>query len=333
MNEQAVGIDVSKRKLDVCLAREGKFKSKVFPNTEDGHAALHAWLQARGLDSDVPICLEATGPYSERVATALADSGWRVSVVNPARVKGFAQSQLTRNKNDRIDAKLLAIFAQRAELEPWLPPSPALRELRALVERLQALIEMRQQERNRLEAMAQSTPTSVERMVHEHVAWLDRQIAEIESDIDDHIDGHPELKHDAELIRSIPGIGEKTAARILAYLGDVRRFRSAKAAAAFVGVTPRQRQSGTSIRGRTVLCRAGHGAARRSLYMPGLVALRHNPVIMAMAERLRDKGLAPKAIVGASMRRLVHLIYGVVNSGQPFDAKIPLQGLAVQDGI
>lgn len=112
MNEQAVGIDVSKRELDVCLAREGKFKSKVFPNTEDGHTALHAWPQARELDAGVPICLEATGPYSERVATALADSGWRVSVVNPARVKGFAQSQLTRNKNDRIDAKLLAIFAE-----------------------------------------------------------------------------------------------------------------------------------------------------------------------------------------------------------------------------
>ena len=333
MNERAVGIDVSKRKLDVCLVTGNKFKSKVFDNSESGHRALNTWLQDRGLDADVAICMEATGPYSEGVATALADAGWRVSVVNPARVKGFAQSQLTRNKNDRIDAKLVAIFAQRCELEVWTPPSPALRELRALVERLQALTDMRQQELNRLEAMEQSTPGAVARTVHDHVAWLDRQMAQIESDIDDHINGHPELKRDAELIRSIPGIGARTAARILAYLGDLRRFRSAKAAAAFVGVTPKQRQSGTSIRGRTVLCRAGHAAARRSLYMPGLVALRHNPVIMAMAQRLRGKGLAPKAIVGASMRRLVHLIYGVVTSGKPFDAKIPLEGVAVQDGI
>lgn len=113
-------------------------------------------------------------------------------------------------------------------------------------------------------------------------------IGEIESEINDHIDVHPELKHDAELIRSIPGIGEKTAARILAYLGDVRRFRNAKAAAAFVDVTPPQRQAGSSIRGRTALCRAGHAAARRSLYMPGLVALRHNPVIRAVVARLRQ---------------------------------------------
>lgn len=158
MNEQAVGIDVSKRKLDVCAASANRFKSKIFKNTQAGHDALQHWLASRGLDADIPICLEATGLYSEAVATTLADAGWWVSVVNPARVKGFAQSQLTRNKTDRIDAKLLAVFAQRSELPAWRPPSPALRELRALVERLQALIEMRQQELNRLEAMSQSPP-------------------------------------------------------------------------------------------------------------------------------------------------------------------------------
>lgn len=226
------------------------------------------------------------GPYSEGIALALTGEGWFVSVVNPARVKGFAQSQLSRNKNDRVDARLLAMFARSAELERWQPPSPALRELRVLVERLQALIEMRQQELNRLEAMTQSTPTSVARMVQEHIAWLEEQIRRIDSDIGDHIDGHPELRQDAELICSIPGIGERTAARLLAYLGDVRRFRSAKALAAFIGVTPRQRHSGTSLNGRTVLSRAGHAAARRALYMPGLVATRHNPAIIAMKARL-----------------------------------------------
>ena len=170
-------------------------------------------------------------------------------------------------------------------------------------------------------------------MVHEHIDWLSVQIAAIESEIHDHIDSNPDLKRDADLIRSIPGCGPKLAAQFLAYVGDVRRFKSAKALAAFVGVTPRQKQSGSSVNGRTTISRAGHAAARKALYMPDLVAKHHNPVIMAMAKRLEGRGLAPKAIVGASMRRLVHLIYGVIKSGTYFDMQIPMRNLAFQDGI
>jgi transposase len=344
----AVGIDVSKLKLDVCVVDGtkggSKFKYKVVKNTRSGHAELSAWLLQRHLPSDTPVVLEATGPYSEAAATALADGGWRVSVVNPARVKGFAQSQLSRNKTDKADAKLLAIFAQvfaqRADLELWQPPSPAIRELHALVERLQALQDMRQQESNRLEALSQGPSQSdqsrvsrVITMVKDHITWLTAQIADIEAEIHDHIDSNPDLKHDAELIRSIPGCGPKLAAQFLAYVGDVRRFKSAKALASFVGVTPRQKQSGTSVNGRTTISRAGHSAARKALYMPGLVAKHHNPVIMAMAKRLQSRGMAPKAIVGASMRRLVHLIYGVIKSNRTFDMAIPMRGLAFQDGI
>ena len=341
MNEAAVGIDVSKLKLDVCVAIGvavgAKYKYKVVKNTRSGHAELIAWLLQRHLAVDVPVVLEATGPYSEAAATALADAGWSVSVVNPARVKGFAQSQLSRNKTDKADAKLLATFAQRADLELWQPPSPAVRELHALVDRLQALQDMHQQECNRLEALSQFTlegkQSRVIAMVQEHINWLNTQIAEIESEIHDHIDSNPDLKHDADLIRSIPGCGPKLAAQFLAYVGDVRRFKSAKALAAFVGVTPRQKQSGSSVNGRTTISRAGHARARRALYMPGLVAKRYNPVVMAMAKRLESRGMAPKAIVGASMRKLVHLIYGVIKSGTYFDMQIPMRGLAFQDGI
>lgn len=337
MNESAVGIDVSKLKLDVCVVDDTTFRFKVVKNTRSGYAELIAWLVQRKLPADVPVVLEATGAYSEAAATALADAGWRVSVVNPARVKGFAQSQLSRNKTDKADAKLLALFGQRADLELWQPASPAVRELHALVERVQALQDMRQQESNRLEALSQGTPqgktSRVIAMVKDHVKWLTAQIASIESEIQDHIDSNPGLKHDAELIRSIPGCGPKLAAQFLAYVGDVRRFKNAKALAAFVGVTPRQKQSGTSIDGRTTISRAGHRAARKALYMPGLVAKHHNPVIVAMAKRLQSRGMAPKAIIGASMRRLVHLIYGVITSGKRFDMEIPLRGLAFQDGI
>lgn len=333
MNEHAVGIDVSKKKLDVCVALGSKARTKVFQNTASGHALLLQWLAERELSESAPVVLEATGPYSEAVATTLADNGWYVSIVNPARVKGFGQSQLTRNKTDKADAKLLALFAQRSELTRWEAPSLAARELRALIDRLQALQEMRQQERNRLEALSQGIASNVKAMVEEHIDWLNHQIHAIEKDINDHIDGNPELKKDAELIRSIPGCGVKFAAQFLAYIGDARRFKNAKALAAFVGVTPRQRVSGTSVKGRTMISRAGHTAARKCLYMPGLVAKRHNPVIAAMAKRLEARGMAPKAIVGASMRRLAHIIYGVLKSGTSFNADIPMRGLAFQDGI
>lgn len=155
MNEHAVGIDVAKRKLDICVASGAKIKSKALKNTATGHAELIRWLLQRDLPADTPVVLEATGPYSEAVAIALSETRWAVSVVNPARVAGFAQSELSRNKADQADAKLLARFAQRAKLDIGEPPSFAVRELRALVDRPQALIDRRQQELNRLEALAQ----------------------------------------------------------------------------------------------------------------------------------------------------------------------------------
>jgi len=187
---------------------------------------------------------------------------------------------------------------------------------------------MHQQERNRLEAHQAGGQVQLVKAVQVHLDWLDRQIAEPERDITDHIDRHPDLKRDAELLRSIPGIGDITVAKVLAYAGDVRRFASAKVLAAFIGVTPHQRLSGSSVKGRT-----GHADLRRALYMPGLVARHHNPALKVFGDRLSAAGLAPKAVVGTVMRKLAHLIYGVIKSGQPFDANRASARVAFQDGI
>ena len=277
--------------------------------------------------------MTATGPYSEQVALALVSYGWIISVVNPARIKGFAQSDLVRNKTDQADAALLARFCAAMRPSVWTPPSPAYRQLRAMVERLQALKDMRQQEANRLEAHHASGETTVLPNIASHIAWLAKEIAELQRTISDHIDGHPELKQDADLIASIPGIGDVTVAKVLAYAGDIRRFANGKALAAFIGVSPRQRQSGSSVKGRTMISRTGHADLRQALYMPGMVALRHNTVLQAFGERMKANGLVPKAVIGAAMRKLVHIIYGVVKSGRPFDANFANRGLAIQDGI
>jgi transposase len=339
-----VGIDVAKRKLDVALLDErDKVKSRVFPNDAGGHAALLKWLGERGAtQQDTHVCLEATGPYSEAPALALADAGWRVSVVNPAQPKKFAESILLRNKTDRTDANLLARFCQKLQPAPWQPPSPQHRKLRALVDRLQALKDMRQQESNRLEAIAD---VSARKSIEEHLVWLDARISELEQQIDDHIDpggsnaggaadaDASKLKQDAELIASIPGLGRTTAAKILAYLGDLRRFESAKALAAFVGVTPQRAESGSSLQGRSRISRIGHAHVRQALFMPALVACRYNPVIKAFRDRLTAAGKPKKAAVIAAMHKLLHIIYGVVRSGQPFDPNYRRLALDAQDSI
>lgn len=328
-----VGIDVAKSKLDVAMLDErGKLRSHVFANDAKGHVALMAWLNQRcGSPQHIRVCMEATGCYSEALAISLVDAGWCVSVVNPARIKGFGQGELLRNKTDRADAALLARFGQAMRPEPWVAPSLEVRQLRALVDRLHNLKEMHQQEANRLEAAMNQT--GMRESIESHMQWLQADIKQLERQIDDHIDGHPQLRADAKLITSIPGVGNTTAAKVMAYLGDVRRFKNAKALAAFIGVTPRLRHSGTSVRGRSMISRSGHAAMRHALYMPALVALKHNPIIKIFAERLKTGGMAPKAVVAACMHKLAHLIYGILKSGTEFNANFMVARLDSQDGI
>ena len=328
-----LGIDVAKLKLDVArLNVKGKLKAKVFTNDAAGHRALMAWLIERGADpAACHVCMEATGPYSEASAIALADAGWSVSVVNPLRVKGFSQSELQRNKTDSADAGLLARFCQLHMPDLWRAPSLPVRQLRALVDRLQVLKDMTQAEGNRLQVHANNAV--LKGSIQTHLDWLEDCMKALQKQIADHIEGHPELARDAALLASIPGLGVVTIARVLGYLGDVRRFDSAKALAAFLGVTPRRKESGTSLKGRSCFSRAGHGEMRRALYMPALVALRHNPLVKTFGERVRQTGLAPKAVVGACMHKLAMLIYGVLRSGLLFDVNFEARKLAIQDGI
>lgn len=329
-----VGIDVSKKKLDIALLVDGKIKTKVLDNSSEGHQSLLEWLSKTKLPlAALHVCLEATGVYSEPVALALHQAGAVVSLVNPACIKGFGQSENIRNKNDVIDASLIARYCAAMKPQPWTPPPLEQRQLRAWTQRIQTLKDIRQQEENRLEALSVSGMEGVAQHVKQLIAWLSAEIEKLEDDINDHIDRHPGLRHDAELLASIPGVGMTTVARILGQLGDIRRFESAKAFAAFLGVTPRQRRSGSSVRGRTVICRTGNVALRAALYMPSLVARRHNPILRQFAERLAMNGMAKKAVIGAVMHKLAHLIYGVIHNDKPFDPNFLTKGLAIQDGI
>jgi len=317
----AIGIDVSKYKLDVALIIEGKLRSKAVTNSSTGYQELTAWLARENVELDsCLVCMESTGVYSEPVALGLQALGLTVRIVNPGRIKGYGQSELVRNKNDGIDAALIARYCAKMQPQPWKSPTPEQRQLRSWCDRLKALKAMRLQEENRQEACIVTANLELVDHIEQHVGWLKAQIKLVEQHIEDHIACHPKLKRDSDLMTSIPGIGKATAAVMLGHVGDIRRFDNAKALAAHLGVSPRQRSSGTSIRGRTSMCQTGSRATRSALYMPAVVACRHNPVLKVFAERLHINGLPKKAVIGAVMRKLVHLMFAVIRSGVEFQA-------------
>ena len=320
-----LGIDVAKHSLECALIGPKSPRRSSVPNTPAGHRQLLAWLAKQHV-ADVHACLEATGTYSDEIAQALHDAGVWVSVVNPARIAAYAKSRLARNKTDPADAMLIAQFAQSEQPPLWQPPAPEMRELRALVRHLDSLLVQRQAERNR--QAAGGHPEPVEQALREHLAFLDKQITTVRQQIDEHIGRYPELKREHDLLDSITGIDTRTATRLLAESGGLGRFEDSRAVAAYAGLTPRRYQSGSSVRGKTRLSKIGNASLRAALYMPALVARRYNPVLKAFGDRLAAAGKSKMAVIGAVMRKLLVLAYGVVKSGVPFDAEYAKRGQA-----
>lgn len=311
-----LGIDISKDNFDAALLGTSfsKPRHKAFPNTLAGFERLATWL---GEDT-VHACMEATNTYGDALARFLYERGHTVSVVNPARTKAFGQTQLARAKTDKADAALIARFCQLHQPEPWVPPLPEVAHLQALVRRLEALQEMQQMEKNRRD----TAPATLHADLDEHIAFLETQIQKTQKSIKDHIDTTPTLKSQSDLLVSIPGIGTTTAAALLSEIGDVTQFASARQLAAFAGLDPRVRQSGSSVRGRACLSKAGSPRLRSALYFPALAALRFNPAIAALRARLLAVGKVKMLIVGAAMRKLLQIAFGVLKSGKALDPAV-----------
>jgi transposase len=308
-----LGIDVAKAKLDCALRHpDGKLRSKVVDNTPIGFAHLMTWLAAQGADS-IHACMEATGTYWEAVAEFPVAHEILVSVVNPCQIKAFGASRLVRTKTDRTDAKLIAEFCYERRPEPWQPPSPAEQALRALVLRLDALQAMRIQENNRLDVAREAVRASLEN----HLDWLAKEIEGVIHR--DRIDAHPGLKDQRDLLDSVPGLGERTIAVLLAFFSQPERFGNARQAAAFAGLDPRHHESGSSVKGKPRLSKVGHSFLRQALYMPAMVTLYRTDWGKRFRARLVAAGKPPMLIIGAMMRKLLHVAFGVLKSGKPFD--------------
>jgi transposase len=317
-----LGMDVAKAKLDCCLLLDevsGKRKTKVVKNTKSGIVDLLAWVAKQNVSPEaLHVVMEATGVYHEQAALALADTGVMISIINPAQVKDFGRGLAVRTKTDGVDSFVLARYGALLKPVAWTPPAPEARILQALLARREAIAQDLQRERNRQEkADATDTPERIQQSLADSIEFLVKQLAKLQQDIDEHIDKHSSLQKDMSLLQSIPAVGPQVGGNMLSVMHS-HHFNSAEQLAAYLGIVPVDRQSGSSVLGRARLSKAGPARIRAVLYMAAIVATRCNPHVKAVYERLLARGKSKMSALGAAMRKLVHLCFGVIKTQQPY---------------
>lgn len=316
-----IGIDVSKAKLDCAWLKEDeKLKTKVVSNTFDGWKELVEWsLKNTGVAIEqLYFVMEATGIYHQRLATYLFDAGANVSVVNPAQVKFYGQSLGVRTKNDKKDSVVLARFGLKANPKLWQPEALEVRELKALVTRLEGIEKDLQREKNRQEkALCGETPQAVLDSIAQMITLFETEQQKLKKLIEEHIDKHKKFKEDKALLETIPGVGNVIATRMLMVISS-RQFEKASQCAAYLGLVPVQHESGSRVKGRVRLSKAGNPAIRAKLYLGAVSAKNYNPDVKALYDRLLSKGKSKMSALGAAMRKLVQICFGVLKHHLPY---------------
>lgn len=307
-----VGIDVAKDKFDIAITLNGRNIHAVFSNDKAGHTKFFLWLSKH--TTEPWVSMEATGHYSVMLADFLTKKNIRVSVVNPFQVKNFGKASLARNKNDIIDARIIQQFTLRMQPRVYKMTPVDQKELKELSKLLDMLKSQLIQLNNQLHSIqGKIARKSLEKLIKK----LEKDIVDIEKKMSDLIANNQELSEKLKLLISIKGIGKLTACRVIALMPDVTSFDTAKQFAAYIGITPKQHQSG-SFTGKTTISRMGDRRLRKSLYMAALVAKRHNKNLLQFVRRLEINGKTPKTIVCAVMRKLAHIIFAVLKNKQPF---------------
>jgi transposase len=320
-----LGIDVSKAKLDCCLllnTEAGKRKTKCVANNDHGFSDLLHWIDKQGVArTEVRVLMEGTGVYHTPAAIALTQAQLGVSILNPARVRSYAQSMGMQSKNDRADSIAIAQYGARHpdKLILWEIPSPQTLSLKAMLARREALERDLQRERNRKEkADFIKVPEGIQKSLLESIDFIKAQIKKLSKDIDHHIDRYPDLKEDMALLVSIPSIAGKSGTQMLS-ITHQHHFQRAEQLSAYIGIDPVEYSSGSSVSRRPHLSKAGPKDVRATLYMAMVSAIGHNPCIKAFYERLLAHGKPPMVAMCAAMRKLVHLCFAVLKNRKPFD--------------
>lgn len=324
-----VGIDIGKEQVDICWLKDpetGKTKTKTFKNKPEVFPSICLWLtsQTEENSSQITILLEATGVYYEALSYFLYDQGFQLIVSNPGRAKKFAQSIGLTHKTDKSDSIMLAKygFAQHHGLTLWKPESIEVRGLKAMMRRLSSLEKDCQREKNRLEASAISDSSDrVLLSLKTMITVLQSEITALKGDIDSHIDQHPELRKNRQLLLTIKGVGE-VIAREMVYLFAAKSFSNAKQVAAYLGLIPKLNESG-AFKGRTTLSKSGPSRIRAKLYLASVCASTHNSQIKAQRDRLIRAGKTKMQALCAAMRKLVQMCFGVIKNQTEYQVQAP----------
>jgi transposase len=300
-----VGIDVAKQQLDVALLPTGK--KFAVKRTSDGYQQLLDQLPAAG---SCHVVLEATGGYEREVVAELLSHGHHVSVVNPRQVRDFARALGILAKTDRIDAYVLARFAEQVNPRSVLDVAPKLAELQQLVERRRQLIELRTAENNRLELC---TAKMARKSIQQVLKTIDKQIAAIEAEIARLVDSDDDWKRKTQVLTSVPGVGKITAASLIADLPELGQLNRAQIVS-LAGLAPFNHDSG-KLKGKRAIG-GGRVTIRNALYMAALSAMRCNPALKEFAQRLNQKGKLFKVRITACMRKLLVVLNSLVKNNQ-----------------
>ncbi len=320
-----VGVDISAENASVACTNNGDALAEdVF--TVDQTPAGRERLQKKILavnenPAQTLVVMEATGTYWMQLALTLHQAGFAVSVINPAQAHYFAKALLKRAKTDAIDAQTLAQLAALLKPEPWTPPPPLYEELQQRLTEREALLHMRRQVLNRLHALAQR-PTfvsAVQTRMETLIALFEQQVAAVEVEIAQAFAQDEAWAASAHRLKSIPGVGTITAAWILVATLNFSTCDTPEQAAAYAGLVPQPRESGSSLQGRRAIGHTGHARLRSALYMATLSAAQHNPIIKRFYDRLRDRGKPYKVARCAAARKLLHIAWALVTKERFFD--------------
>jgi transposase len=313
-----VGIDVAKAKLDVVLLVAQHKYTRTFPNTAEGFTSLLTWIETWRVD-DVHFCLEATGIYSKEIADFLSRQLKRVSVINPRVIRDYRHSWNLRGKTDMLDAALLALYARERVPDQYVPDPEIIGTLKRLMGLRALFTKMHRQLTNRLQETTRD-PWELE-IEQETGAYLLKKKDEVEAEMKRLIKSDEKLKKIWERLQSVKGIGPTGATALVAFVGDIQRFRNASALVRYVGLSVVEYESGTSVRKKPHMDGQGRGDLRAILYMCAVSAKNHDPGMKAWAESLLARGKPTKVVIVAVMRKLLHIVYGVWKHEKSYDAE------------
>lgn len=320
-----VGVDISSQSFTVRLLANGSPLGSIvdFTNDSSGFKQLGLWLQEHGAHvSGTLIVMEATGVYWEECAFALHGAGFSIAFVNPAQIKAFGRTLLRRSKTDATDADLIARFASSVPLRCWQPPSLELEGLQLIMRQREAYLSMLLQETNRLHALERrpEVPRTVLEALKKHIAFLKKNIKDMENSFKKDLKGYPEWQQSLDLLLSIPGIGPITAATLITETRALETFVEARQLTAYAGIAPAPYSSGSSVHRPSSISKIGVPRLRRAFYMAALSATRmDSSPYRAFYLRLRDKGKPFKVAMIAVARKLMVLCFAVIRAQKPYD--------------